>query len=163
MDLVVEDGSRVGTVYFLMSEENVERQVKLPWVSFGSDAGAPAPEGAFLRSNPHPRAYGNFARLLGHYVRDRRLIPLAEAIRRLTALPAANLGLRDRGRPVNGVPRSVRKIRCYHPRPNRPMHDAKLTPLATSRSAEPGTSACLADPQKPCFLVREIGGSDHGR
>ena len=98
MDLVVEDGSRVGTIYFLMSEENVEKQIRLPWVAFCSDAGAPAPEGVFLRTNPHPRAYGSFARLLGHYVRDRGLIPLEEAVRRLTSFPAENLKLRDRGR-----------------------------------------------------------------
>lgn len=98
LDLVIEDDSRVGTVYFLMDEENVRRQVALPWVSFGSDGGAVAPEGVFLRSNPHPRAYGNFARLLGRYVREEAVIPLAEAIRRLTSLPAENLSLRDRGR-----------------------------------------------------------------
>jgi N-acyl-D-amino-acid deacylase len=97
MDLVVLDGSRVGTVYFLMSEENVRKQIPLPWVSFGSDAEAAAPEGVFLKSNPHPRAYGNFARLLGKYVRDEKLIPLEEAIRRLTALPAANLRIAGRG------------------------------------------------------------------
>ncbi|QXD13894.1 D-aminoacylase [Rhodocaloribacter litoris] len=97
MDLVVEDSSRVDVVYFLMSEENVRRQITLPWMSFGSDAAALAPEGVFLRSNPHPRAYGNFARLLGRYVRDEGLIPLEEAIRRLTTLPATNLGLRRRG------------------------------------------------------------------
>ena len=97
MDLVVEDGSRVGTIYFLMSEENVRRQVQLPWMSFGSDAASQATEGVFLNSNPHPRAYGNFARLLGRYVRDENLVPLPEAIRRLTAMPAANLGLSDRG------------------------------------------------------------------
>jgi N-acyl-D-amino-acid deacylase len=97
MDLVVEDRSRVGTVYFLMSEENVRRQVALPWMSFGSDAGSLAPEGPFLQSNPHPRAYGNFARLLGRYVRDERLIPLQEAVRRLTALPASNLRIAERG------------------------------------------------------------------
>ncbi|RMF55715.1 MAG: D-aminoacylase, partial [Bacteroidetes bacterium] len=97
MDLVVEDSSRVDVVYFLMSEENVRRQIALPWMSFGSDAAALAPEGVFLRSNPHPRAYGNFARLLGRYVRDEGLIPLEEAIRRLTTLPATNLGLRRRG------------------------------------------------------------------
>ena len=97
MDLVVEDGSRVGTVYFLMSEENVRRQVALPWMSFGSDAPSLAPEGLFLQSNPHPRAYGTFARLLGRYVRDEQLIPLQEAIRRITSLPAANLRLVDRG------------------------------------------------------------------
>jgi N-acyl-D-amino-acid deacylase len=97
MDLVVEDNSRVGTIYFLMSEDNVRREVALPWVSFGSDAAGMATEGVFLNSRPHPRAYGNFARLLGHYVRDERLIPLEEAVRRLTSLPATNLGIRDRG------------------------------------------------------------------
>ena len=97
MDLVVEDGSRVGTVYFLMSEDNVSREVALPWMSFGSDAGAPSAEGVFLKSADHPRAYGNVARLLGKYVRDERVIPLAEAVRRLTSLPASNLGIADRG------------------------------------------------------------------
>ncbi|WP_456424846.1 N-acyl-D-amino-acid deacylase family protein [Rhodocaloribacter sp.] len=97
MDLVVEDSSRVGTVYFLMSEDNVRRQITLPWMSFGSDAGSLAPEGVFLNTNPHPRAYGNFARLLGRYVRDEGLIPLEEAVRRLTTLPASNLKLRRRG------------------------------------------------------------------
>jgi N-acyl-D-amino-acid deacylase len=98
MDLVVEDGSRVDTVYFLMSEENVRRQIALPWVSFNSDAASLAPEGVFLKSNPHPRAYGNFARLLGKYVRDEKIVPLEEAIRRLTSLPAETLKLRLRGR-----------------------------------------------------------------
>jgi N-acyl-D-amino-acid deacylase len=98
IELVVRDGSRVGTVYFLMSEDNVRRQVRLPWMAFDSDAGALAPEGVFLRSNPHPRAYGNFARLLGRYVRDEGLIPLEEAIRRLTSFPAENLQIRRRGR-----------------------------------------------------------------
>jgi N-acyl-D-amino-acid deacylase len=96
--LVIEDESRVGTVYFLMSEENVQKQIALPWVSFCSDAGAPATEGVFLLSNPHPRAYGNFSRLLGRYVRDEGIIPLEEAIRKLTALPAENLRIRERGR-----------------------------------------------------------------
>jgi N-acyl-D-amino-acid deacylase len=102
MDLVVLDGSRVGTVYFLMSEENIRRQIPLPWLSFGSDAEAVAPEGVFLKSNPHPRAYGNVARLLGKYVRDEKLIPLEEAVRRLTTLPAANLKLERRGSLVPG-------------------------------------------------------------
>ena len=102
MDLVVQDGSRVETVYFLMSEDNVRREVALPWVSFGSDAEAPAPEGVFLKSNPHPRAYGNVARLLGRYVRDEKIIPLREAVRRLTSLPAENLKLRRRGRLAPG-------------------------------------------------------------
>ena len=97
MDLVVEDDSRVESVYFLMSEENVARQIALPWVSFGSDAGSLAPEGVFLESSTHPRAYGNFARLLGKYVRDEKLIPLQEAIRRITSLPATNLRLERRG------------------------------------------------------------------
>ena len=95
--MVVEDGSRVGTVYFLMSEENVRRQIGLPWVSFCSDAASLAPEGVFLKSGTHPRAYGNFARLLGKYVRDEQVLPLTEAIRRLTSLPASNLRLRQRG------------------------------------------------------------------
>ena len=98
MDLVIEDGSRVGTIYFLMFEDNVRKQIKLPWVSLGSDAGSLAPEGPFLKSNPHPRAYGNVARLLGRYVRDEKLIPLEEAVRRLTSLPAENSRIRKRGR-----------------------------------------------------------------
>ncbi len=102
MDLVIQDGSRVGTVYFLMSEDNVRRELQLPWVSFGSDEGSYAPEGVFLKSSAHPRAYGNFARLLGKYVRDEKIVPLPEAIRRLTSLPADNLKLRDRGRLVPG-------------------------------------------------------------
>jgi N-acyl-D-amino-acid deacylase len=97
MDLVVRDDSRVGTVYFLMSEDNVKREIALPWMSFASDAGSMSPEGVFLKSSTHPRAYGNFARLLGRYVRDQRVITLQEAVRRLTSLPAANLKLRRRG------------------------------------------------------------------
>jgi N-acyl-D-amino-acid deacylase len=97
MDLVIEDGSRVGTVYFLMSEDNVRKQIRLPWVSFCSDAESTAPEGVFLKSSAHPRAYGNFAKLLGRYVRDEKLIPLEEAIRRLTTLPASNLRIKQRG------------------------------------------------------------------
>jgi N-acyl-D-amino-acid deacylase len=102
MDLVIEDDSRVGTVYFLMSEENVKKQIKLPWVSFCSDAGSLAPEGVFLKGNPHPRAYGSFARLLGKYVREEKVITLAEAIRRLTSLPAENLKLDRRGKLERG-------------------------------------------------------------
>jgi N-acyl-D-amino-acid deacylase len=97
MDLVVEDGSRVGTIYFLMSEENVRREVRLPWMSFGSDAASIASEGLFLNEHPHPRTYGNFARLLGRYVRDERLVTLQEAVRRLTSMPAAHLGIAGRG------------------------------------------------------------------
>ena len=102
MDLVVEDGSRVQVVYFLMSEDNVKRQVQLPWVSFGSDASSMAAEGVFLKTSTHPRAYGNFARLLGKYVRDEHVLPLQEAIRKLTSLPADTLRIRDRGRLVAG-------------------------------------------------------------
>ncbi|MBS0591124.1 MAG: D-aminoacylase [Proteobacteria bacterium] len=97
IDLVIEDGSRVGTVYFLMSEDNVKQAVALPWMTFDSDEGSFAPEGAFLESRPHPRAYGNFARVLGKYVREEKAATLADAIRRLTSLPAKNLKLRDRG------------------------------------------------------------------
>ncbi len=102
MDLVIEDSSRVGTVYFLMSEENVRRQLALPWVAFDSDAGSMAPEGVFLDTNPHPRAYGNFARLLGKYVRDEKVLTLPEAIRRLTSFPAENLRIKRRGRLAPG-------------------------------------------------------------
>jgi N-acyl-D-amino-acid deacylase len=97
MDLVVGDDSRVGTIYFLMSEDNIRRQVVLPWVSFGSDEESSAPEGVFTRYNQHPRAYGNFSRVLAKYVRDEKLMPMAEAIRKLAGLPAANLGIARRG------------------------------------------------------------------
>jgi N-acyl-D-amino-acid deacylase len=97
IELVSEDGSRVGTIYFLMSEDNVKREVALPWMSFGSDEGAPAPEGVFLKSRSHPRAYGNVARVLGHYVRDEKVTTLQDAIHRLSWLPATNLGIRGRG------------------------------------------------------------------
>ena len=97
MDLLSEDESRIGTVYFLMSEENVKKELTKPWISFGSDEASQAPEGVFLKSNPHPRAYGNFARVLGKYARDEKVITLPEAVRRLSALPATNLGLDHRG------------------------------------------------------------------
>jgi N-acyl-D-amino-acid deacylase len=98
VDLVIEDDSRVGTAYFMMSEENVRKKIAQPWMAFGSDAESLAPEGVFLKSNPHPRAYGTFARLLGKYVRDEGVISLPEAIRRLTSFPADNLGISGRGR-----------------------------------------------------------------
>ena len=97
MDLVIEDGSRVQAIYFLMSEENVAKGIALPWVSFGSDARSMAAEGVFLNTSTHPRAYGNFARVLGKYVRDEAVLSLPEAIHKLTKLPATNLRLRDRG------------------------------------------------------------------
>src|SRR5213075_2107483 len=97
MDLIAEDESRISTLYFIMSEENVRKELARPWISFGSDEASQAPEGVFLKSNPHPRAYGNFARVLGKYSRDEKVISLGEAIRRLSALPATNLGLDHRG------------------------------------------------------------------
>ena len=102
MDLVIADGSRVGTVYFLMSEENVKKQIALPYMSFGSDAGSIAPEGVFLNSSTHPRAYGNFSRLLGKYVRDEQIISIEEAVRKLTSLPASNLKIKKRGSLIKG-------------------------------------------------------------
>lgn len=103
MDLVLEDRSRVGTVYFMISEDNIKKQLKLPWVSFGSDAASMAPEPPFTKSSAHPRAYGNFARLLGKYVRDEKVIPLEEAVRRLSGLPATNLELDRRGFLMEGM------------------------------------------------------------
>ncbi|HEY4282285.1 MAG TPA: D-aminoacylase [Chthoniobacterales bacterium] len=97
MDLLAEDESRISTVYFLMSEENVKKELARPWISFGSDEASQAPEDVFLKANPHPRAYGNFARVLGKYSRDEKIIPLGEAVRRLSALPATNLELDRRG------------------------------------------------------------------
>ena len=97
MDLVVKDGTRVGTIYFIIDEDNIAKQLRKPWVSVGSDTGSLAPEGAFLKSNPHPRAYGSFARVLGKYTRDEQVLTLQEAVRRLSALPAANLRLARRG------------------------------------------------------------------
>ena len=97
MDLIAEDESRIDAIYFLMSEENLRKEMAKPWISFGSDEASQAPEGVFLKSNPHPRAYGNFARVLGKYVREEKIISLGEAIRRLSALPATNLGLDHRG------------------------------------------------------------------
>ncbi len=97
IDLVVQDGSRVGTAYFMMSEENIKKQIALPYMSFGSDAESLAPEGSFLKYNPHPRAYGNVARLLGKYVREEKIIPLEEAIRKLTSLSAEKLRIKRRG------------------------------------------------------------------
>jgi len=102
MDLVAYNQQDVSTVYFLMSEDNVKKQIKLPYVSFGSDSESLSPEGVFLKSNIHPRAYGTFARLLGKYVRDEKVIPLQEAIRRLTSLPAENLRLDRRGKLTSG-------------------------------------------------------------
>jgi N-acyl-D-amino-acid deacylase len=97
MDLIAEDESRIDSIYFVMSEENVKKELAKPWISFGSDEASQAPEGVFLKSNPHPRAYGNFARVLGKYCRDEKVIPLTEAIRKLSGLPATNLGLDHRG------------------------------------------------------------------
>ncbi len=98
MDLIIEDGSRIGTVYFTQSDDVVRKAVSMPWVSFNSDAGSLAPEGAFLKSNPHPRAYGSFARVLGKYVREEQVITLEDAVRKLAALPADVLNIKRRGR-----------------------------------------------------------------
>jgi N-acyl-D-amino-acid deacylase len=103
MDLISEDESRIGTIYFVMSEENVKKELAKPWISFGSDEASQAPEGVFLKSNPHPRAYGNFTRVLGKYARDEKVITLPEAVRRLSALPATNLGLDHRGFVQDGM------------------------------------------------------------
>ena len=97
MDLIVQDSTRVGVAYFLMTEDNVKKQVALPWVSFGSDEASYTPEGVFLKSNAHPRAYGNFARVLGKYCRDEKVVSLQDAIRKLSKLPASNLKLKKRG------------------------------------------------------------------
>jgi N-acyl-D-aspartate/D-glutamate deacylase len=97
MDLIAEDESRIGTLYFIISEDNVKKELAKPWISFDSDEASQAPEGVFLKSNPHPRAYGNFARVLGKYARDEKITPMKEAIRRLSGLPATNLGLDHRG------------------------------------------------------------------
>ncbi|PYJ29090.1 MAG: aminoacylase [Verrucomicrobia bacterium] len=97
MDLIAEDGSRIGTIYFMISENNIKKELTKPWISFGSDEASQAPEGLFLKSNPHPRAYGNFARVLGKYVRDEKVLPMSDAIHRLSGLPATNLGLDHRG------------------------------------------------------------------
>lgn len=102
IQLIIEDNSRVGTIYFSMNEDNMAKKIRQRWLSFGSDAGAPAAEGDFLKNNNHPRAYGTFARLLGKYVRDEQVIPLEEAIRKLTSLPASNIGIRERGRLATG-------------------------------------------------------------
>jgi N-acyl-D-amino-acid deacylase len=96
-DLIVEDGTRIQVAYFSMSDDNVRREVALPWMSFGSDASSQAPEGVFLKSSTHPRAYGNFARVLGRFAREEKVLTLQEAVRRLSSLPAANLGIADRG------------------------------------------------------------------
>ena len=97
MDLIVQDSTRVDCIYFLMDENNIKKQLALPWVSFGSDEGSYEPAGVFLKSNPHPRAYGNFARVLGKYVREEKVITLQEAIRKLSNLPAKNLKIQKRG------------------------------------------------------------------
>jgi N-acyl-D-amino-acid deacylase len=113
MDLVVQDNSRVETVYFLMSERNVEKKIALPWVSFCSDAGSYAPEGVFLEFSVHPRAYGNFARLFQRYVNQRGVIPMEEAVRRVSSLPATNLRLQRRGALRSG---NYADVTVFYPR-----------------------------------------------
>ena len=118
MDLVIDDNSNVDAVFFSMSEDNLRKQIAQPWMAFGSDGKSMAPEGVFLKSATHPRAYGNFARLLGKYVRDEQVITLEEAVRRLTSLPAANMKIEKRGRsgartvPADGAGTAVRPARA---------------------------------------------------
>src|SRR5438552_8810990 len=112
MDLIAEDESRVGTLYFIMSEDNVKKELAKPWISFGSDEASQAPEGLFLKSNPHPRAYGNFARVLGKYVRDEKVLRRSDAIHRLSGLPATNLGIDHRGFLKDGM---FADMVVYHP------------------------------------------------
>jgi N-acyl-D-amino-acid deacylase len=100
---VLEDRSRVGTIYFLMSDDNLKKEIQLPWVSFASDANSIAPEGVFLKSSAHPRAYGSFIRVLGKYVRDEHVLSMPDAIRKLAAQPSANLGLERRGQLKPGM------------------------------------------------------------
>src|SRR5690606_16541835 len=102
IDLVIEDGTRVQVVYFVMSEENISKKIKLPFMSFGSDGGSMAPEGVFLNQSTHPRAYGNFARIFAKYVREEKAITIEDAVRKLTLLPATNLKLKDRGKLQEG-------------------------------------------------------------
>jgi N-acyl-D-amino-acid deacylase len=97
MDLVVEDDSRVDTVYFLMSEDNIRKQIVLPWVSFGADSDPEGIDGVFLKFSAHPRTFGNFARVYARYVRDEKLMSVTEAVRKMTSLPASNLGIANRG------------------------------------------------------------------
>ncbi len=167
MDLVIEDDSRVGTVYFLMSEDNVRREVALPWLSFGSDAEAPAPEGVFLKSNPHPRAYGNFARVLGKYVRDEKVIPLEEAIRKLTSLPAGNLRIRDRGLLKPGYFADVVRLRSRQD-PG-PRHLRQAAPVLDRRQARlrqrrPGARKTASPPEpKPAASCGGPGWKGTGK
>src|SRR5262249_17641868 len=106
MDLVLEDRSRIGTIYFLMSEDNIKRQIRQPWVSFGSDGSSMAPEGVFRKSSAHPRFYGNFARLLGKYVREEKIITVSEAVRRVSDFSSADLGGADPGVVKRGAVRN---------------------------------------------------------
>ena len=129
MDLVIEDDSRVGTAYFLMSEDNIRKQIVLPWVSFGSDEESSAPEGVFTKYQQHPRAYGTFARVLAKYVRQEKLMPLESAVRKLAALPAENLGLKQRGRLQAGYFADIADLRPReHPGPCDVRHPSSTPP-----------------------------------
>jgi len=138
IDLVIEDDSRVGAVFFIMSEENVKKKIAQPWMSFGSDEGAYTNEGVFLQSSAHPRAYGNVARLLGRYVREEEVIPLGEAIRRLSAMPAKNLKLDDRGMLAEAI---TRTSSSSTPKPS-PI--APPSPIRTSTPSASATSSSTA-------------------
>ncbi len=124
IDLVIEDHTRIGTAYFLMSEENVKLGLSQPWVNIDSDAEAPAPEGPFLLSNPHPRAYGTFARFLGHYVRDQKVTTLQDAIRRLTQLARGNVQAEESRLPEERMLRRHRGVRSRHDQGSRHLREA---------------------------------------
>ena len=168
INLVIQDGSRVGVAYFLMSEDNVKRQVNLPWMSFGSDEAAPATEGAFLLSNSHPRAYGNVARLLGHYVRDEKATTLQSAVRRLTSFPAENLSIRSRGRLKAGYfadiaifdPKTIDAHSSFD-KPHRyatGMRDVFVNGVQVLRSGEPTGAAAGRVVRGPGWTGWENGG-----
>ena len=179
MDLVVEDSYRVDAIYFLMSEDNLRRQLKLPWVSFCSDEGSLAPEGVFLKSSIHPRAYGNVARLLGKYVRDEKVIPLEAAIRRLTSLPAAQPQARPPRRPPARLlrrhrhlrprhhpgprhlraaapvcHRRARRLRQRHPRPQRRRPHRREARPGSPQGAPPGVTPGSGSSWLDCLFVR---------
>ncbi len=146
MDLVVEDGSRVQVVYFLMSEENVKRQIALPWVSFGSDASSMAPEGVFVKTSTHPRAYGNFARLLGKYVRDEHVIPMEEAIRKLTSLPGGDAAHQGSRHARAGILRGRRGLRSEDDRRHVDLREA--APVRRRRQARLGQRRAGAEERR---------------
>jgi hypothetical protein len=158
IDLVIEDDAGAGAAYTIISEDNIPKQLVLPWVSSGSDAESSAPEGVFVLSSTHPRAYGNFARIFAKYVRDERVLPVAEAVRKITSLPADVLSLPERGRlkkahsPISSfsIPTLFRIIPLTHSRCSTPPASAMWSSTASSRSkagcppAQPRAEYCGA-------------------